>query len=88
MGRGVHLDQTALIALLDNGCLEVGIFDVAEPEPLPREHPLWKNPKVVLTPNVAGSTSMASAAVSIVENLRCHKAGTMLTGEVKRAKGY
>ena len=34
-------------------------LDVTEPEPLPREHPLWSAPGLLLTPHVAGSTSGA-----------------------------
>lgn len=88
MGRGAHLDQTALVALLDEGRLDAAILDVAEPEPLPRSHALWKHPKVLLTPHVAGRTPMGSAAISIVENLRRYKIGTKLIGEVDRTKGY
>jgi len=88
MGRGAHLDQAALVALLDQGRLDAAILDVADPEPLPESHPLWKHPKVVLTPHVAGRTSMTSGAAAIVENLRCYKAGMRLIGEVDRTKGY
>ena len=86
MERGAHLDQTVLLALLDEGCLEETILDAADPEPLPQSHPLREHPKVLLTPHVAGHTSMGSAVNSIIENLRRYKAGTQLIGEVNRIK--
>jgi glyoxylate/hydroxypyruvate reductase A len=88
MGRGAHLDQEALAAMLDAGRLEAAILDVTEPEPLPQDHPLWSHPKVLLTPHVAGHTVMESAALSIIGNLRRYQAGEALEGEVDRARGY
>lgn len=88
MGRGAHLDQDALVALLDAGHLRAAILDVADPEPLPEGHPLWSHPKIVLTPHVAGNTVMESAATAIVENLCRYRAGLELEGEVDRSRGY
>ena len=35
------------------------------PEPLPEEHPLLQNPKVVFTPHTAGVTKEASKALAL-----------------------
>jgi len=32
---------------------------VTDPEPLPREHPLWEAPGVLITPHFAGDTDAA-----------------------------
>lgn len=57
-GRGGAVDTDALLAELTAGRLRAAL-DVTEPEPLPREHPLWSAPGLLLTPHVAGSTSGA-----------------------------
>lgn len=52
--RGQVVDTDALVAELSAGRL-LALLDVADPEPLPVNHPLWTVPGVVLTPHVAGS---------------------------------
>jgi phosphoglycerate dehydrogenase-like enzyme len=54
VGRGTTVDQDALTrALLDGRLGGVGL-DVTDPEPLPRDHPLWDAPRCVVTPHTAG----------------------------------
>jgi phosphoglycerate dehydrogenase-like enzyme len=52
--RGIVIDETALVRALDEGCLAGAGLDVTAVEPLPPESPLWKHPKVIITPHVAG----------------------------------
>ncbi|RYG28353.1 D-2-hydroxyacid dehydrogenase, partial [bacterium] len=52
IGRGTTVDQDALLAALPR--LAAAYLDVTDPEPLPKEHPLWREPKVVITPHSAG----------------------------------
>mgnify|MGYP002514463347 FL=1 len=54
MGRGTLLDTNVLSEVLETGHLKGVILDVTNPEPLPKEHPLWKNERVLLTPHIAG----------------------------------
>jgi len=44
IGRGTTLDQDALIRELRPGRLSAAYLDVANPEPLPPDHPLWAAP--------------------------------------------
>ncbi len=54
VGRGTTVDQDALTrALLDGRLGGVGL-DVTDPEPLPRDHPLWDAARCVVTPHTAG----------------------------------
>src|SRR5262249_31972944 len=55
-GRGQVLDFTALNDALDSGHLFAAGIDTFFPEPLPSEHPLLQNPKVTLSPHIAGTT--------------------------------
>jgi glyoxylate/hydroxypyruvate reductase len=88
VGRGPQLDQAALIEALDNGRLAAAMLDVTDPEPLPQNHPLWSHPKVMITPHIASVTQPDTAAQSVVENIRRHRAGEELIGAVDRTLGY
>jgi len=88
VGRGPQLDQEALLVALDTGKLSGAVLDVTDPEPLPEGHPLWSHPKVILTPHIASVTQPHTAARSVVENIRRHRAGQELIGLVDRTRGY
>ncbi|WP_407051526.1 2-hydroxyacid dehydrogenase [Methyloraptor flagellatus] len=88
VGRGPQLDQAALVAALDSGRLAGAVVDVTDPEPLPAEHPLWRHPKVILTPHVASVTQADGAARAVIENIRRHEAGLDPIGLIDPARGY
>jgi len=54
IGRGVLMDLDALLA--ENGRIRAAV-DVTDPEPLPRDHPLWDADFVTWTPHVGGQCS-------------------------------
>lgn len=56
VGRGGLVDTGALVAECQSGRLHA-ILDVTDPEPLPRDHPLWTATGVVVTPHAAAITS-------------------------------
>ena len=56
IGRGKIVDESALIAALQNGSLAGAGLDVFETEPLPAESPLWQMENVLITPHTAGIT--------------------------------
>ncbi|WP_316175114.1 MULTISPECIES: glyoxylate/hydroxypyruvate reductase A [unclassified Bradyrhizobium] len=87
-GRGPQLDQAALLATLDSGHLAGAVLDVTDPEPLPAEHPLWRHPRVLITPHVASVTQPESAALAVAENIKRHRAGLDPVGLVDRSRGY
>lgn len=88
VGRGPQLDQGALIEALDSGHLAAAMLDVTDPEPLPESHPLWSHPKVIITPHIASVTQPHTAALSVIENIRRHRAGQNPIGLVDRKLGY
>src|SRR5258708_10148493 len=55
-GRGGHLRQDDLLDALEAGQLGAAVLDVADPEPLPAGHPLWRRRRVTVTPHVASIT--------------------------------
>ena len=51
VSRGSLLDQSALIAALQQNKLAGAALDVTDPEPLPADHPVWRTPNLFLTPH-------------------------------------
>lgn len=61
--RGVLVNTSDLVAELRSGRLRAAL-DVATPEPLPSDSPLWSLPNVLITPHVGASTPASAAAVT------------------------
>ena len=55
-GRGSLIDQEALCRVLNEGHFWGVGLEVATPEPLPEDHPLWDQPRVIITPHAAGNS--------------------------------
>ncbi|RDU97727.1 2-hydroxyacid dehydrogenase [Trinickia dinghuensis] len=87
-GRGAHLVQEDLLRLLDDGHLRHALLDVTTPEPLPSDHPFWTHPRVRITPHIASATHPETAVESVLENLRRHRSGLPMIGEIDRSRGY
>ncbi|WP_225333945.1 D-2-hydroxyacid dehydrogenase [Halomicrobium urmianum] len=54
VGRGPIVDTDALIGALRDNQIDGAGLDVTDPEPLPRDHPLWDFENVFVTPHNAG----------------------------------
>lgn len=88
LARGAHVVTDDLLALLDEGHLLGAVLDVTEPEPLPPEHRLWRQPGVIITPHESGLTTPATAAGQVAENIRRVLAGEPVNNPVDAARGY
>ncbi|MCY3981765.1 MAG: glyoxylate/hydroxypyruvate reductase A [Alphaproteobacteria bacterium] len=86
--RGRVVGQRDLLAALNSGHLGGAWLDVAEPEPLPPGDPLWRHPRVRITPHVAGVTNPITGAALVAENIRRVRAGEALAHPVDRNRGY
>ncbi len=91
-GRGTAVDQDALLAAIQNGEILSAGLDVTDPEPLPPEHPLWKEKNVMITPHVSGAYHLPETLDKIVEiaatNIENHLAGKPLKNVVDFETGY
>lgn len=83
VARGVVLRTDALLAECATGRLRAAL-DVTDPEPLPRDHPLWTTPNVLITPHIGGaSTAFLPRALRVIdEQLRRWAAGEELANVV------
>ena len=90
VSRGGLYDMDALVKALDSRKLAGAGLDVTDPEPLPKGHPLWKFPNVVVTPHIAGRSDGENARYEALylENLKRFAAGEPLLNVVDKEKGY
>ena len=54
VGRGNSVVTEDLIRVMNEGHLRAACLDVMDPEPLPKNHPLWTTPRVYITPHMCG----------------------------------
>jgi glyoxylate/hydroxypyruvate reductase A len=88
VGRGPHLDEADLLEALQSGQIAGATLDVATVEPLPREHPFWGHPRILITPHVAGTSIPMQAVGNIAANIRRALKGEALKNEVDVLRGY
>jgi glyoxylate/hydroxypyruvate reductase A len=88
VGRGGHLNEDDLLALLDEGHVAGATLDVFDTEPLPPSHPLWRHPGVHVTPHIAASTLREEAITQIAAKIRRLARNEPITGVVTPQKGY
>lgn len=90
MGRGTSVVQPDLIVALESGKLSGAGLDVTDPEPLPREDPLWKAPNVIITAHTSGATPRFQERLFelFTDNLRRYIAGEELRNVVDQERGY
>lgn len=90
VARGSLVDTEALVAALAEGTIAGAALDVADPEPLPDGHPLWGEPRCLITPHSADTPEMTAPllAARIAGNVRAFLAGEPLTGVVDVGLGY
>ena len=90
VGRGGTTDTTALISALRSKSIAGAGLDVTDPEPLPSDHPLWKETNVIITPHLSGSGGDAIGKVFelVLENIRRYQAGEPMLNIVDTELGY
>lgn len=86
--RGGHVVDADLLAALDSGKLSGAALDVFRTEPLPANDPLWKHPKVRLSPHVAAPTHQHMAVKEMVSNIKRFERGEPIPHAVDRSLGY
>jgi glyoxylate/hydroxypyruvate reductase A len=88
LGRGGHVVEADLIAALDRDHLAGATLDVFPIEPLPKDSPLWRHPKITITPHVARRINAADLVPRICDSIRTLNAGRPLENLIDRKRGY
>lgn len=91
-GRGSAVDQDALLSAVQNQDISAAGLDVTDPEPLPIEHPLWKENNIIITPHVSGAYHLPETLDKIVEiaasNIENYLVGKELKNIIDFETGY
>lgn len=64
VGRGLCIEEQALVDLLASGHLGFAALDVTKVEPLPAESPLWDLPNVLISPHTAANSEKEDARIA------------------------
>lgn len=88
LARGVHVNEDDLLAALNSKKLKGAMLDVFSREPLPADSPLWKHPRVAMTPHIAAVTRPTEAVAYISRTISHLENGEAVTGRVDRQRGY
>ena len=92
VGRGMLIDQDALIKALNKGRIAGAALDVMYPEPLPADHPLWTARNCIITPHISGDMGLPETVDITVDifcdNLRRYADGRELTHLIDINAGY
>ena len=89
--RAGIVDQAALLDALQGGRIGGAILDLADPEPLPPDHPLWACENCYITMHLSGIPTDATRQRGLdrfLRNCAAWQAGQALEGEVDLARGY
>jgi len=90
IARGGLVDTDALVAALKDGVIAGAGIDVTDPEPLPDGHPLWEEPRALITPHQADTPEMTAPLLAerIKLNVAAFLGDGRFVGVVDPAEGY
>ncbi len=88
LGRGDQLVEKDLQRALDEGHLAGASLDVFETEPMPKDHPWWSDPRILVTPHVASEGAPRTLARQVCAAVEAAVAGERPVTAVSREKGY
>ncbi len=86
--RGGLQVEADIISCLDDGTLGAATLDVFDKEPLPASSPLWRHPKITITPHNAADSDPEAISDDVSAQIRDYEAGKPLRNVVDRLKGY
>jgi len=88
VGRGSALDESALIHALETKKIAAAVLDVFEQEPLPKEHPFWNTPNLLITFHTSAPSLSEDIAKLFVENYHRFVNNEELMYRVVFVRGY
>ena len=90
VARGGLVDTDALVDALAAGDLAAAGLDVTTPEPLPDGHPLWSEPRALITPHSADTPEMTTPLLAerVKTNVHAFLEHSRFVGLVDPEAGY
>jgi phosphoglycerate dehydrogenase-like enzyme len=88
VGRGPLVDEAAILPALAAGSLRAAALDVFTEEPLPTTSPLWADSRVIISPHIAGITTVAGAGGSFLSTYQALQRGERPPLAVDIERGY
>ncbi|WP_221566179.1 D-2-hydroxyacid dehydrogenase [Alkalihalobacillus sp. TS-13] len=88
VGRGLTVDEQALIEALKSRKVRYAVLDVLETEPLPRTSDLWQRDDTVITPHISAVTELNEAIACFLDTLKRIENNEVLPNKVNFWKGY
>ena len=88
VGRGSALDESALIRALETKKIAAAVLDVFEQEPLPKEHPFWNTPNLLMTFHTSAPSLPEDIAKLFIENYHRFVNNEELMYRVDFVRGY
>jgi phosphoglycerate dehydrogenase-like enzyme len=90
IARGGLVDTGALTEALASGAIAGAGLDVTDPEPLPEGHPLWSEPRALITSHSADTPEMTTPLLAerVKTNVRAFLDHSRFEGIVDPEAGY
>ncbi|OAJ60378.1 glyoxylate/hydroxypyruvate reductase A [Paraburkholderia ginsengiterrae] len=88
VARGGHLVETDLLDALASGQLTAATLDVFRNEPLPQDHPFWREPRITITPHISALTLREESVDQVALKIGALARGESVSGVVSRERGY
>src|SRR6516165_113388 len=86
--RGALQVDADIVAALEEGSLAGATLDVFASEPLAPASPLWRHPKVTITPHNAAASDPRALVANVLRQIERFEQGLPLEHVVDRARGY
>ena len=88
VGRGNAVDESAMVTALNEGKIAAAVLDVFAEEPLPKDHPFWTTPNLLMTFHTSAISYPESITKLFVENYQLYIEGKPLKYQVDFERGY
>jgi phosphoglycerate dehydrogenase-like enzyme len=88
VGRGSAVDEEALEKALKEEKIAGAVLDVFAEEPLPKEHPFWTTPNLLMTYHTSAPSLPEDITNLFIENYHRYLKGDALKHQVNFERGY
>ncbi|SIT37187.1 Glyoxylate/hydroxypyruvate reductase A [Paraburkholderia ribeironis] len=88
VARGAHLVEADLLDALASGQVAAATLDVFRDEPLPADHPFWREPRITITPHISALTLREESVEQVARKINVLVRGDIVSGVVNLERGY